>query len=744
MKLFSYLFLLLTFQGFAQYCPYLGPDQLLPCGVGTTTLTADLSQCGAGGSNPNQTTNYGVSNIPYVAQTNTGTSLFMTDDSQQGPFNIGFNFCFFGTTYTQFYVGSNGWVSFSPGQPTTFTTQTIPTGNVLVPRNCIMGPWQDWHPGLGGQIKYQVQGVAPCRKLVVSWIGVPMYSCTSNQGTFHIVINESTNYIDSYIQNKPACLQWQGGTATQGIHNSLGTIGIAVPGRNSSDWTANNDAWRWTPSGPVVNPVLTWYQVGNPNPIGTGPTITVTPPPAGANYTCHFVYPICNAGWSTCNVGIGNLGPDTVFVLPGPPNLPLPIINVVNPTCDNSCDGIIDVIPQGGSGVQTISWNGPQPPTFNQMGLCEGVYSFTIIDANGCTVSSTTSLVDPQPIVINPIIGTNILCFNSTTNPFTVSSPTPNLNYIWTTTNGNITSGQGTNQINLNVTGVAGGNYNSMLSVYGQNINGCVSQTETFTVNILNILPVIDPMGPYCEYDGCVNVITTPPGGILFGNNIWGNEYCPDNGFVGIDNITYVYNQSGCVFNTNINVQVYPRPLITPVVDGRNGVNYEYHQICEGDSIVDMYEAISPNGGYNEWYVFGDTLQGPTINITWDHDGFFTFDVVRWDNGCVSFPQTFNVSLELCPQDLIYIPNTFTPDGDEHNQTFAPVFTSGFDPYNFNMKIFNRWGEIVWETNDPKSTWDGTYNNIKCSDGSYTWVVRFGMIKDDGKREFSGNLTIIK
>jgi gliding motility-associated-like protein len=60
------------------------------------------------------------------------------------------------------------------------------------------------------------------------------------------------------------------------------------------------------------------------------------------------------------------------------------------------------------------------------------------------------------------------------------------------------------------------------------------------------------------------------------------------------------------------------------------------------------------------------------------------------------------------------------------------------------MKIFNRWGETVWETNDSKSTWDGTYNNTKCPDGVYTWVVRFGMIKDDGKREFSGNLTIIK
>jgi hypothetical protein len=35
----------------------------------------------------------------------------------------------------------------------------------LVPKNCIMGPWQDWHPGVGGQIRYQTTGVAPCRKL---------------------------------------------------------------------------------------------------------------------------------------------------------------------------------------------------------------------------------------------------------------------------------------------------------------------------------------------------------------------------------------------------------------------------------------------------------------------------------------------------------------------------------------------------------------------------------------------------
>jgi gliding motility-associated-like protein len=437
-------------------------------------------------------------------------------------------------------------------------------------------------------------------------------------------------------------------------------------------------------------------------------------------------------------------GPDTVFVLPGPPNLPQPIINLVNPTCDNYCDGILDIIPQGGAGVQTISWNGGQPPLFNQMGLCEGSYPFTITDAAGCTVTSVATLVDPQPVIINPIIGTSILCFNSTVNQFNVSSSIPNLIYNWSTTNGNITSGQGNDTINLDVTGVVGGNYNNMLSVYGENFNGCLSQTETFTIDILNVLPIIDPMGPYCEYDGCLPINVTPSGGVISGNNVWNDQYCPDNGFVGLDNINYVYLQSGCVFDTNINVQVYPRPTITPVIDGRPNVSYEYHELCEGDSIIDLYEAISPNGGYNEWYVFGDTLQGPTINITWDEEGMFEFEVVRWENGCVSFPEDFNVTIDLCPQELIYIPNSFTPDGDEHNQTFLPIFTAGFDPYDFHMVVYNRWGETIFESYNHTKGWDGTYNNSLCPDGIYIWEATYGSPKNDGRSKINGFITLVR
>jgi len=261
MKFITLIFSLITFITFSQYCPFIGPDLNLPCGVTQTTLTADLSQCGQG-SNPNGTSNYNVSQITYVPQTNNGTLVQLTDDSQSGVFNIGFTFCYYGQIFTQFRIGSNGWVSLGAGvQPGTFASLAIPTPNAAVPKNCIMGPWQDWNPGIGGQIRYQVQGVAPCRKLVVSWIGVPMFSCTNLQGTFHIVLYESTNVIENYIANKPNCPQWAQGTAVQGIHNLTGTQAVTVVGRNSTQWTTINDARRYTPSGPVVLPVLTWYQV---------------------------------------------------------------------------------------------------------------------------------------------------------------------------------------------------------------------------------------------------------------------------------------------------------------------------------------------------------------------------------------------------------------------------------------------------------------------------------------------------
>ena len=724
---------------FAQYCPSLGPDQLLPCGVGSTTLTADLSQCGPGGANPNQTTNYGVSNIPFVNQTNTGTSLFMTDDSQQGPFAIGFNFCFFGTTYTQFYVGSNGWISFTGGQPTTFTSQPIPTGNALVPKNCIMGPWQDWHPGIGGQIKYQVQGTAPCRKLVVSWTNMPMFSCNGNLGTFHIVIYESTNYIENHIQNKPACLQWQGGTATQGIHNLGGTIGIASPGRNSTAWTTQNDAYRWTPSGPVVTPTLTWYQIGNPNPIGTGPTLNVTPPAGGAQYTCKFVYPICNAGWSTCNVGIGNLGPDTVFVSPGPPTLNPPIVNIVNPTCNSYCDGIVNVTPTNGLAPYTYVWTNNANTSQTLMGCCAGSYSVFITDANGCNVIANATLVDPPMVVGGPIIYSDTICINSTNEIYFCPNIGPGYTYQWSTV-GNITTGQGTNQISVDWNGVSNGFIPGGVQVTAYNPFGCSSLPVSVDLFVLNVLPVITPTGPFCSNDEFTILTATPIGGVFSGPGVMGDDFYPSNADTLNNIITYTYTQSGCVFDTTTDIIVYENPQITPITPYN-----DFFELCDGDTIQSMYSVTSTlSGGYNEWTLTNNTTQTTNFNITWDTFGMFPLSVVNYVNGCPSNQEQTVITIVQCPNLLFYIPNSFTPDGNEHNNEFKWTFTSGFDPTDFHITIFNRWGEVIYESFNSNDYWDGTYNNNMCPEGSYTYKVNFGSKENDGEYVITGSLNLIK
>ena len=59
---------------------------------------------------------------------------------------------------------------------------------------------------------------------------------------------------------------------------------------------------------------------------------------------------------------------------------------------------------------------------------------------------------------------------------------------------------------------------------------------------------------------------------------------------------------------------------------------------------------------------------------------------------------------------IYYIPNTFTPDDNGTNETFAPVFMPGFTPKDYTFTIFDRWGNLVFNTTDIYSDWDAFYN----------------------------------
>lgn len=179
-----------------------------------------------------------------AAAYNSGVVIPSSDDVTHGPFNIGFTFTFFGNNYTQFYVGSNGWIGFSPGQTTGYVAQYIP--NASSPMNCILADWEDLLPG-GSNIYYTTIGTAPNRKLVVSFNNVPHYSCGGNLHTFQFVLYETTGVIDINYQSKPQC---GASNATAGLVNSNNTNVVPVGGRNASQWTASNLSIRFTPSAP--------------------------------------------------------------------------------------------------------------------------------------------------------------------------------------------------------------------------------------------------------------------------------------------------------------------------------------------------------------------------------------------------------------------------------------------------------------------------------------------------------------
>ena len=94
---------------------------------------------------------------------------------------------------------------------------------------------------------------------------------------------------------------------------------------------------------------------------------------------------------------------------------------------------------------------------------------------------------------------------------------------------------------------------------------------------------------------------------------------------------------------------------------------------------------------------------------------------------------------------LFYVPNVITPDGDLYNEVFRPVFTSGVDPFDYHLTIFNRWGEIIFESYNYDTGWNGHYGDGGLvPDGVYIWQIEFGEKLTDKKQTHRGHVTVLK
>lgn len=115
--------------------------------------------------------------------------------------------------------------------------------------------------------------------------------------------------------------------------------------------------------------------------------------------------------------------------------------------------------------------------------------------------------------------------------------------------------------------------------------------------------------------------------------------------------------------------------------------------------------------------------------------------IVYTTKGCSDTAQRV---VQINGQTIFYVPNAFTPDGDELNNVFIPVLSAGFDPSDYTFVIYNRWGEIVFETFDIAVGWDGTYGGKIAQDGVYTWTINFKHISEDNRYVKSGSVSLIR
>jgi hypothetical protein len=173
----------------------------------------------------------------------TGTTVSLGDDNGTVALPVGFDFDFYSSSYSQFHIASNGFVSFTGNGMTdaaSWTPASLPNTNV--PNGMIAVVWDDLSPNISGTIRYEMIGTAPNRKLVVNYEAVPLYNSAATV-TAQLQLHEGRNIIEIHTTNAAN----DGGNRTQGLEDATGSLAVAATGKNLTSWTATNEAVRFTP-----------------------------------------------------------------------------------------------------------------------------------------------------------------------------------------------------------------------------------------------------------------------------------------------------------------------------------------------------------------------------------------------------------------------------------------------------------------------------------------------------------------
>ncbi|MCB0754561.1 MAG: gliding motility-associated C-terminal domain-containing protein [Flavobacteriales bacterium] len=196
-----------------------------------------------------------------------------------------------------------------------------------------------------------------------------------------------------------------------------------------------------------------------------------------------------------------------------------------------------------------------------------------------------------------------------------------------------------------------------------------------------------------------------------------------------------VTTAQGCVTDTTLTDFVDVFPLPTAIFE----LNPEVVNLLNAN--IDFTDQSL--GNIEDWdWNFGDgetsSIQDPSHLYT-DTGNFTISLVVTTDKGCID--QTAR-QLIVEPDFMFYVPNAFTPNQDGRNDGFRG-YGEGINWDTYQMSIFDRWGELIYYTEDIDDPWDGTYKGAQVEVAVYVWKIRFYDVKGND-HDYYGHVTLVR
>jgi len=457
---------------------------------------------------------------------------------------------------------------------------------------------------------------------------------------------------------------------------------------------------------------------------GTGTTFSLT------NLTAGTAYAISVTNSQGCTSTPTNF---SIAAIPSNPSAPI-IGAITQPTCLLP-DGSVVLNGLPASGNWSIS---STPATTSVTGSGTSVsitelaantsYTFTLTDANGCqSAISTPASISSLPAA--PTAPSCAVMFQPTctvqTGTIEISNPL-GANYSF--------SIDGTNyQANSIFSGLAPGTY---LIFVQDGTTGCVSAASQLTVNAVPSAPAAPVVNivsqPTCSTPfGAVEIVSPIGANFVYSMVNNGLVYPLSSG--SINNLEpnetysfYVTNSLTNCISTPFDVTTNGIPTPLPVDAGPD------QTINSGETAV----LIASGTGTMIWEN-GDTTQtavSPLVTTT--------YTVTLTDsNGCVSTDEV-NVILTINCGDL-FVPTAFSPNGDALNSSFRIKINANC-VQTMQLQVFDRWGELMYESTNPADAWDGKYKGKELDPAVFVYVLDIQFIGEQVSNRYKGNLTLIK